>query len=72
METNKSISQIIKPLLSHGDVTEVAKEYGVTREHVSRVLHGKVKSPKILLCLYNKAKLSVDLTEKIKSLQSVA
>lgn len=72
METNKSISQIIKPHLSHGDITEVAKENGVTREHVSRVLHGKAKAPKILFALYERAKVSAEILEKINSLQSVA
>jgi predicted transcriptional regulator len=68
METNKSISQIIKPLLEHGDIKEIAKEHGVSREHVSKVLHGKVNSPKILMSLYEKAKKTVELEEKIKSL----
>jgi DNA-binding LacI/PurR family transcriptional regulator len=72
METNKSISEIIKPLLEHGDISEIAKRHGVTRAHVSRVLHGKANGPEILLSLYEKAKISVDVKDKINSLLRVA
>jgi hypothetical protein len=72
MGTNKSISDIIKPLLEHGDISEVAKEHGVTISEVSRVLHGKKINKKILMSLYNKAKKTIELEKKINSLQKSA
>jgi predicted transcriptional regulator len=73
METSKNVYDIIKPHLAWGDISNIAKEHGVTKGHVSKILHGEKKNPKILLALYEKAKLSIDVEEKIRSLhKSVA
>ena len=62
---NSEVRNTIKPLLEHGDISQVAREVGVSYQMAYKVLNGKKESKRILLALYKKAQENKALQQEI-------
>ena len=67
---NSDVRDTIKPLLEHGDISQVAREVGVSYQMTYKVLTGKKNSKRILLALYKKALSNKAIQQEIDTIKN--